>query len=123
MTTEQNEQPDAAAISWWQSFLGSDSGLAETFRQGIFSAACEAYLAEFGRLPGSARTSRLRKKRNSRILDWYLNEHQPTPDVQPEAAPEVGLETKTSDPPPWQEGEYSIENILKRVESLPTAEE
>lgn len=39
--------------------------------------ACDEYLAEFGRLPGSERTSRLRKKRRDKVLRWFVDDYLP----------------------------------------------
>lgn len=43
----------------------------------FFSAACLLYREQVGRLPGSERTSRLRKKRRDRVLEWFLNTYLP----------------------------------------------
>lgn len=43
----------------------------------FFAAASLLYREQVGRLPGSERTSRLRKKRRNRVLDWYLNTYLP----------------------------------------------
>lgn len=37
----------------------------------VYEVACSLYKEEFGRLPGSERTSRLRKKRRTMVLRWY----------------------------------------------------
>jgi hypothetical protein len=47
------------------------------FSDAFYAAACLLYREQVGRLPGSERTSRLRKKRRDRVLDWYLNTFLP----------------------------------------------
>lgn len=37
-----------------------------------YQQACRAYRKENGRLPGSDRTARLRKKRRTIVLRWYV---------------------------------------------------
>lgn len=39
----------------------------------IYGVASQAYLNHHARLPGSERTSRLRKKRRTRVLSWYFD--------------------------------------------------
>ena len=54
--------------------------LVEAFHQigdSITEVALDAYLARHDRLPGSNRTARLRKKRNSRVMQWFLDEFLP----------------------------------------------
>jgi hypothetical protein len=110
--SESTDPPAEAADNWWGTFLASDTDLAAATREGILRAAYQAYLAEFGRLPGSARTSRLRKKRYTRVVNWYCDECLPSRRAQPE--PECQRE------PTWMpEGEFSIENILNLAASFP----
>ena len=40
----------------------------------MYAAATDAYRCEFGRLPGSDRTARLRKKRRKIVLQWFLQQ-------------------------------------------------
>ena len=42
-----------------------------------YKRACLRYRDLIGRLPGSERTARLRKKRMTRVLNWYFNVHLP----------------------------------------------
>ena len=115
--TEHNDEPDH---NWWASFFQSDSSVAETFRQSILSTAFNAYRNEFKRLPGSTRTSRLRKKRNTRIIDWYCNEYlnrQSTPSATDGCCDDAVCQSQATS---WPEGEFSIDKILDMVESLPT---
>lgn len=40
----------------------------------IYRTACNEYRKEFGKLPGSERTRRLRKKRRKIVIDWFMAE-------------------------------------------------
>lgn len=51
--------------------------IAQNWSATAYAFACDEYLAEFGRLPGSERTSRLRKKRRDRVLRWFANDYLP----------------------------------------------
>jgi hypothetical protein len=44
------------------------------FGRSIYAVACKSYLRHHQRLPGSDRTSRLRKKRLTRVMGWFLQE-------------------------------------------------
>lgn len=44
---------------------------ADSLSSESFAAASSEYLREFGHLPGSNRTSRLRKKRRAIVMRWY----------------------------------------------------
>jgi hypothetical protein len=46
------------------------------FYESVIATAERQYLAEFGRLPGSTRTARLRKKRRKRVMDWFMERLQ-----------------------------------------------
>lgn len=46
------------------------------FGEAFYTAACSEYLRSHSRLPGSDRTSRLRKKRRKVVLDWFAAELQ-----------------------------------------------
>jgi hypothetical protein len=41
------------------------------FGQVMYEDARDAYLAEYGKLPGSERTRRLRKKRRAMVMQWW----------------------------------------------------
>lgn len=45
-----------------------------TFGRCLWAAACSEYLKAHGRLPGSNRTSRLRKKRRDEVCRWYARQ-------------------------------------------------
>lgn len=57
-------QPVAAAAAESLSSLGD----------AFYHIAARQYRAQHGRLPGSSRTARLRKKRRSKVLAWFANE-------------------------------------------------
>jgi hypothetical protein len=111
-TPEYNDPVDEGADNWMASFITSDTEMASTFRLSLLGIAYKAYQQEFGHLPGSFRTSRLRKKRCTRVTNWYFDEYLGRPGNHPEQA-------NQSEPAWVPEGEFSIDNILKLVASLP----
>ncbi|WP_254512880.1 hypothetical protein [Anatilimnocola floriformis] len=76
-------RPDAAALrcrAIMAAAFASSVRLRELFYRQVvldflnatYTLASEAYRLQVGRLPGSERTARLRKKRRSKVLDWYF---------------------------------------------------
>lgn len=68
------EQVRKAAIAFGEAMRPAVESAAKALRQfglAYYQVAQHAYRKEFGRLPGSERTARLRKKRLKVVCDWF----------------------------------------------------
>lgn len=63
-----------AAMSMFNAAAVRASAAFKVLSGRIYEMACDAYRKEFGRLPASDRTSRLRKKRRKMVMYWFLEE-------------------------------------------------
>lgn len=70
---ESREQFRNWGISRMNAIFEEVARQCRTFVGSIYGVASRAYLNHHARLPGSERTSRLRKKRRTRVLRWYFD--------------------------------------------------
>lgn len=73
-SARNSEQIRNAAIAFGTAMRPAVEAAAKAMRQfglAYYQVAQHTYKQEFGRLPGSERTARLRKKRKKMVYDWF----------------------------------------------------